>query len=81
MPRVRFEPTIPVFERKKTFCALHRAAIVPGSNLIFLQFDVAVSTTLMLKEIAGWYLHWVTSNPIRIRGFPLSLGKVNAIID
>jgi hypothetical protein len=30
MPRVGFEPTIPVFERTKTVHALDRAAIVTG---------------------------------------------------
>jgi hypothetical protein len=32
MPRVRFEPTIPVFERAKTVHPLDRAATVIGSN-------------------------------------------------
>jgi hypothetical protein len=31
MPRVRFDPRIPVFERTKTFHALHRLATVIGS--------------------------------------------------
>jgi hypothetical protein len=31
MPRVVFEPTIPVFEREKTVNALDRAATVIGS--------------------------------------------------
>jgi hypothetical protein len=31
MPRVRFEPTIPVFERAKTFHALDRAATAIGT--------------------------------------------------
>jgi hypothetical protein len=30
MPRAEFEPTIPVFERAKTFRALDRAATVIG---------------------------------------------------
>jgi hypothetical protein len=30
MPRVRFEPTIPVFERTEAFHALDREAIVTG---------------------------------------------------
>jgi hypothetical protein len=71
MPRVGFEPAIQVFERAKTFRALHGAATVPGGNLIFLQFGVAVSS---------WNFHWVTSYPIRVRGFPLSFGEMNAII-
>jgi hypothetical protein len=32
IPRVGFEPIIPVFEWAKTFCALDRAAIVVGYN-------------------------------------------------
>jgi hypothetical protein len=32
MPRVGFEPTIPVFERAKTFDALERAATVVGTR-------------------------------------------------
>jgi hypothetical protein len=32
MPRVRFESTIPVFERVKTVHALDRAATVTGIN-------------------------------------------------
>jgi hypothetical protein len=34
MPRVRFEPTIPVFERAKTVHALDRATTVIGSRLM-----------------------------------------------
>jgi hypothetical protein len=38
MPRVEFEPTIPVFERAKTVHALDRAATVIGiTNLYHLQ--------------------------------------------
>jgi hypothetical protein len=33
MPRVGFEPTIPVFERAKKIHALDREAIVIGSEL------------------------------------------------
>jgi hypothetical protein len=32
MPRVGFEPTIPVFEQAKTFHALDRAATVIGGK-------------------------------------------------
>jgi hypothetical protein len=35
MPRVRFEPTIPVFERAKTCHALGRAAAVIGGTNIY----------------------------------------------
>jgi hypothetical protein len=34
MPEVGFEPTIPVFERAKTFHALDRAATMIGSETI-----------------------------------------------
>jgi hypothetical protein len=34
MPSVAFEPTIPAFEREKTFHAFHRAATVIGPFLI-----------------------------------------------
>jgi len=35
MPRARFDPTIPVFERLKTVRALDRAAIGTGISFIF----------------------------------------------
>jgi hypothetical protein len=34
MPWVGFEPTIPVFERAKTFYALDRAATVIGKDIV-----------------------------------------------
>jgi hypothetical protein len=34
MPRVGFEPTIPVFERVKTVHALERAATVIGEEIV-----------------------------------------------
>jgi hypothetical protein len=34
MPRVGFEPTIPVFEREKTVHALDRAVTVIGNNAV-----------------------------------------------
>jgi hypothetical protein len=37
MPRVGFEPTIPVFEREKTVHALDRAATVIGSFNIYVR--------------------------------------------
>jgi hypothetical protein len=37
MPRVGFEPTIPVFERAKAIHALDRAAAVAGLSLYFLK--------------------------------------------
>jgi hypothetical protein len=35
MPRVEFEPTIPVFERAKTVHALDRAATMIGTNKLW----------------------------------------------
>jgi hypothetical protein len=35
MPQVGFEPTIPAFERKKTFRSLDRSATAIGNNFIF----------------------------------------------
>jgi hypothetical protein len=37
MPRVRFEPTIPLFERATTVHALDRAATVPGTRNIEIK--------------------------------------------
>jgi hypothetical protein len=36
MPRVGFEPTIPVFERVKTIHALDRAASVFGQQYVYI---------------------------------------------
>jgi hypothetical protein len=40
MPQVGFKPTIPVFEREKTFHALDHAATVTFLQNIFWQADV-----------------------------------------
>jgi hypothetical protein len=40
MPRVGFEPTIPVFERAKTFRALHSAASVTDGIILGALFIV-----------------------------------------
>jgi hypothetical protein len=37
MPRVRFEPTIPVFEREKTVHALDLAATVIGARKLYMN--------------------------------------------
>jgi hypothetical protein len=39
MPRVRFEPTIPAFERAKTDHALDRAATVIGGTHVY-QYQI-----------------------------------------
>jgi hypothetical protein len=53
MPSVRFEPTIPVFERAKTVHALDRAATVIGSRSrpveIYLQSSIRLHS-LVLKQ-------------------------------
>jgi hypothetical protein len=47
MPRVGFEPTIPVFERAKPVHALDRAAAVIGSDvLIPVSSFVRISTAV-----------------------------------
>jgi hypothetical protein len=43
MPRVEFEPTIPVFERAKTGHALDREATVIGVLINFLSQKAAYS--------------------------------------
>jgi hypothetical protein len=40
MPRMEFEPTIPVFEWAKTVHALHRAATVIGKILLLLGLEL-----------------------------------------
>jgi hypothetical protein len=37
MPRVGFEPTMPVFQRAKTVCSLDRAVTVIGNYVNTLQ--------------------------------------------
>jgi hypothetical protein len=44
MPRVGFEPTIPVFKRAKTVHALYSAATVIGSH-------VGLSTTISMNHL------------------------------
>jgi hypothetical protein len=53
MPRVRFEPTIPVFERAKTVHALDRAATtISNSNLIDLILSVL--SDLCITPVDPW---------------------------
>jgi hypothetical protein len=42
MPRVGFEPTIPVFERAKTVHALDRADTVIGKTDIYIAMEIFV---------------------------------------
>jgi hypothetical protein len=63
MPRVRFEPTIPVFERAKSVHALDRTATVTGiimkySWLIFIVLKNVCSWRLVKN--ASWYLAFVS---------------------
>jgi hypothetical protein len=46
MPRVGIEPTIPVFERAKTFHALDLSATVISYYLLIISFDVVQSDLL-----------------------------------
>jgi hypothetical protein len=40
MPRVGFEPMIPMFEKAKTFHALHRAAaVIPPINIVGVKWQ------------------------------------------
>jgi hypothetical protein len=49
MPLVGFEPTIPAFERAKTFHALDRAATVIGSDLLG-RYLISFSGITLLKR-------------------------------
>jgi hypothetical protein len=51
MPRVGFEPTIPVFERPKTIHALDRAATVIGSMLNYGYGGRSPSGNFLLRPI------------------------------
>jgi hypothetical protein len=54
MPRVRSEPTIPVFEGAKAVHALDRAATVIGENLIGKPEGVRVHTKITFEWISVW---------------------------
>jgi hypothetical protein len=45
MPRVGFEPTIPVFEREKKVHALDRAATVVGTNIYSMSISKRMTQT------------------------------------
>jgi hypothetical protein len=79
MSRVKFEPTIPAFERVKTFHALDREATVMGSvNIVKVYFplflliietvvitSVSLNTVLLCK-------HFLTSTHISSRQYNIS---------
>jgi cobalamin biosynthesis protein CobD/CbiB len=50
MPQVGFEPTISVFERKKTVHALDRAATVIGTSAILLVVIPLVTVPLRSQQ-------------------------------
>jgi hypothetical protein len=56
MPQVRFEPTIPVFERVKTFHASDRAATVISKsfNLSVISYQTRPDCTLLIQPIATY---------------------------
>jgi hypothetical protein len=61
MPRVGFEPTIPVFEREKTVHALDHAATVIGGDFELrdlknraVHFEFEVLTTVTMKSTILW---------------------------
>jgi hypothetical protein len=51
MPRARFEPAIPLFERSKTVLALDHAAIGTGGN--FTSEDKATATNCMGGQVGS----------------------------
>jgi hypothetical protein len=53
MPGVGFEPTIPVFERAKTFHALDRADVVIGFHLLLILFSSSSVNCLVIGLTVG----------------------------
>jgi hypothetical protein len=51
MPRVRFEPTIPVFERAKTVHALYDAVIMVGIKM-YRRHDISLIHNILKQEVA-----------------------------
>jgi ribosomal protein L31E len=47
MPKVGFEPTIPVFERAKTVQALDRAATVIGEVKMMIMMMMRITTIII----------------------------------
>jgi hypothetical protein len=56
MPWVGFEPTIPVFERAKTFHALDRAATVVGTVKLYMRFTNELIVNVQNFKIQPWAL-------------------------
>jgi hypothetical protein len=50
MPRVRFEPTIPVFERAKTLHAVDRAATVIGAKYKIWYINYLISIVFVGRK-------------------------------
>jgi hypothetical protein len=51
MPRVGFEPKIPVFERAKTVHALDRAATVIGYTVILHKFYILIYPPFLRNSV------------------------------
>jgi hypothetical protein len=72
MPRVGFEPTIPVFERAKTVNALDRAATVIGCDVAgtiqnkegswLIQYRTRRTATSFSQIVDGHFLNPLGSN-------------------
>jgi hypothetical protein len=60
MPRVGFEPTIPVFERAKTDHARDRAATVIGTETNYKHFTIYNTNYNNFKKVGiVQYLKWM----------------------
>jgi hypothetical protein len=58
MPRVGFEPMIPVFERAKAFCALGRSTTVIGRN--FCKGNLRnINVKSIVKELIWRFLKYL----------------------
>jgi hypothetical protein len=77
MPRVGFEPTIPVFERAKTVHALDCAAIVIGEDILYCilisfrarHVGFQILRTVIMKSSILWGI--TVSLPACLIGFQL----------
>jgi hypothetical protein len=69
MPRVGFEPTIPVFERVKTVHAADREATVIGSHLLTCTVSYFMSVSNVLRfhffSIASYFISYILYPQLR----------------
>jgi hypothetical protein len=72
MPRVGFEPMIPIFQRAKTFHALDRAATVIGKYVLIRALMPYISIIFFSKEYC-----LRTPNIITLREFHVSLNYMS----